>query len=120
MIGYRQGSACLCAQILLQVAESCPVGGASCLSADYTWRQLVPDFAALAHSVCMALVAWPKDVPKPALYTNSGEIVLHRPLGLQFSVRPLLSACSLRVPSPALVTPIPGTWHSCKFTSPFA
>lgn len=105
----QRSSACPRAQILLQAAESCPGGGASCLSAEFTWRQMVPDFAALARSVCVALEAWPREVPKSALFTNAGEINLHGPPGLQFTVRPSLPVISLRAPSLALINPLPAS-----------
>ena len=83
-------------QILLEGTVACPHSGASCLSAEYTWRQLVPDVAALARSLCLALEAWPKGVPQPRLpFTDNdpAEAYLHGPLGLQYTVRaPLLVA----------------------------
>ena len=115
-MGYRQSSACPCAQILLQAAGCSLVGDASWLSAEFTWRQLVPDFAALARSICVALEAWPREVPKPALFME-GEVKLHGPLGLQLTVRPSLSACSLRAPSLALGAPPPGQCFPRRGTS---
>ena len=70
------------------VAPDYHTGAARSLSADYTWRQLVPDFAALVRSVCMALEAWPQDVPVPEpLRPKNPGMNLDSPLGLQYIVR---------------------------------
>ena len=58
-------SACPCVQILLEGVTCYPAQGASCLSAEYAWQQLMPDFAALVRSLCVAVGAWPPEVPKP-------------------------------------------------------
>ena len=66
-------------------------GRAICLSVEYAWRQLVPDFAALARNVCVALKAWPQEVAKPSPCTTPDKSHLPvPPVGLQQSVR-----CSL-------------------------
>lgn len=71
-------------QILRAGVECYPARGASCLSAEYAWQQLMPDFAALLRSLCVALEAWPQEVPKPKIF---GELdVHHSPLGLQYMV----------------------------------
>ena len=79
---------------------------ASGLSAEYAWRQLVPDIAALAHSACVALEAWPPDVPKPVLYTDLENLAMQDPLGLQLTVRAPLYACSAPC-SPAMMPRLP-------------
>ena len=86
----------MCTQILLEGAKCCPAGGASCLSAELVWRQLMPDFAALAHSLCMALEAWARDAPGTNFGLAPGvEAPLHSPLGLQYTVRPLCPHANL-------------------------
>ena len=82
----------LCAQVLLDGAASGqPIKGALCLSAEHTWRQLVPDSAALARRLCAALDAWPQEAPLPDIITVQGFKILHSPLGLQLTVRPPLA-----------------------------
>ena len=101
-------------QILLEGAACYPAKGASCLSAEYAWRQLVPDIAALARSACVAVEAWPPDVPKPKLFTETGKLAMHEPLGLQCTVRAPLS-CS--VPCiPAVMSRLPVC--ACERQSP--
>ena len=96
----------------------CPARGASCLSAVYVWQQLVPDFAALARSLCVALEAWPREVPKPALFTDSGKVKSHEPLGLQYNVRASVSVCSVpRIPPqqmPACPEQVRGASATCS------
>ena len=70
-------------QILRVGVECYPASGASCLSAEYAWQQLMPDFAALLRSLCVALEAWPQEVPKPEIFGKAD----HSPLGLQYEVR---------------------------------
>ena len=82
-VSQRHRSACLGLQILLDGALRCPLGGTDCLSADFTWRQLVPDFAALVRSVSVALEAWPQDV----LEREPNQLTT---LGLQQNVCPSL------------------------------
>ena len=78
----------------LYKGERAAVGSvAPCLSAEYAWRQLVPDIAALARSACVAVEAWPPDVPKPVLYTDLENLPMQDPLGLQYTVRASLPAC---------------------------
>ena len=59
----------------------------SSLSVEYLWGQLVPDFAALVRSLCVALEAWPQGVAKPVLFPDPGDVKLDAPLGLQYKVR---------------------------------
>ena len=88
-----KGKTRLCAQILRAGVRCYPPGGASCLSAKYAWQQLMPDFAALARSLCVAVEAWPPQVPRPKLFTDPGKANLHAPLGLQYMVCPSLLTC---------------------------
>ena len=78
------------AQTLWLGVDCYPARGASCLSAEYAWRKLMPDFAALLRSLCMALEAWPQEVPKPQIFGEPDDH-RHSPLGLQYKVHPLLS-----------------------------
>ena len=65
----------------------CPAEGASCLSAEYTWQQLVPDLAALVRRVCVAVEAWPPGAPTPQCL-ETGPDTVYTPLALQYMVRP--------------------------------
>ena len=79
--------ACLCMQILLEGSQCYPAEGASSLSLEYVWQQLVPGFAALVRSLCTAVEAWPPELAKPqGTETEPGDA--HVPLGLQYTVRP--------------------------------
>ena len=71
-------------QIQLDGALRCPAGGFDYLSADFTWRQLVPDFAALVRNICVAMEAWTRGLPGQG--PNQ-----HTTLGLQLNVRPSLA-----------------------------
>ena len=86
---------CLYVQMLLDVAKCYPRQGASCLSVEYAWRQLMPGLAALARGLCVAVEAWPPGVPEPQGLTTHPED-LHAPLGMQYMVRPPLPV-ALRV-----------------------
>ena len=88
-VNQRHRSACPGVQILLDGALRCPAGGTDFLSADFTWRQLVPDFAALVRSVCVALEAWPQDV----LEREPNQLTT---LGLQHNVSPSLPSAQPR------------------------
>ena len=93
----QDASARLRVQILRAGMRCYPAGGASCLSAEYAWQQLMPDFAALVRSLCVAVEAWPPQVPKPKLFTDPGKANLHAPLGLQYMVCSSLLTCYARV-----------------------
>ena len=95
------------AQILREGAKCTPDVGASFLSVDYVWRQLVPDLSALVRSLCVAVEAWPRGVPKPTLFPDLPEGNLHDPLGLQIVVRPH-SHCSAHEQGPPLILSPPG------------
>ena len=88
------GSVCVCAQILLEGARCYPPTGSDCLSAGFVWRQLVPDFAALVRSLCVAVDAWPPEVAKPKIFADVVKSGWQMPLGLQYNVRPSLATCS--------------------------
>ena len=88
--------------IMLEGALCYPARGASCLSAEYAWQQLMPDVAALVRSLCVAVEAWPPEVPKPhSLEVAPGDLAT--PLGLQHLVRPSVVRCSARALSLPLV-----------------
>ena len=86
--------ACLCVQVLDEGAVSHPARITSSLSVEYLWGQLVPDFAALVRSTCVALEAWPQEVAKPVLFPDPGDVKLDAPLGLQYKVRHSVFTCS--------------------------
>ena len=73
--------------MLNEGAMSHPARITSSLSVEYLWGHLVPDFAALVRSLCVALEAWPQEVAKPALFPDPGDVKLDAPLGLQYKVR---------------------------------
>ena len=78
-------------QVLRAGAECSPAGGASCLSAEYAWQQLMPDCAALLRNLCLALEAWPQEMPMPVLFEPPADV--HQlALRLRYSVHPMLSA----------------------------
>ena len=80
-------------QILHEGAKCYTAQRATCLSAEYVWRQLMPDLAALVRSLCVAVEAWPPEVPKPPGFTHPEDS--HVPLGLQYTVRASLPiACT--------------------------
>ena len=97
---WQCGPACLCAQILHEGAECYTAQGASCFSAEYAWRQLMPDLAVLVRSLCVAAEAWPPEVPKPAGFTRPRG--LHAPLGLQSTVRAWLPIACMQSAYPML------------------
>ena len=93
MLGQQRSTSAqgLCAQMLWDGVSCLSAGRAVCLSVEFAWRQLVPDFAALVRSVCVALEAWPQGMAKPKLFMTPDKPNLHvPPLGLQYQVRPSL------------------------------
>ena len=107
-------------QILLKGVAPCyPLGAKICLSAEHTWRQLVPDLAALVRTLCVALDAWPRDVPKPDIFgvVDPQTPNLHTPLGLQVLVRRALLVPFCFCANSTLVSSPPGGLPSCKHTS---
>ena len=78
----------VCAQMCLQWADCNSAGAPSCLSAEFTWQQLMPDFAALARSLCAGVEALLQAVPRPVLNTDSGVLDQRIPLDLQRMASP--------------------------------
>lgn len=78
----------VCVQMCLQWAYCNSAGAPSCLSPEFTWQQLMPDFAALARSLCLGVEALLRAVPRPALNIDSGVLHHRVPLDLQRMVRP--------------------------------
>ena len=101
-------------QILLQGVKCCPARGASCLTSEHTWGQLMPAFAALVRSLCVLVEAWPR-TPGSLLFPRVGVGSQHSPQGLQCTVRPALSAC-FAVSTSCHVSRPPGKGWVCRRT----